>query len=58
MKKLKSVCLFGVHALEDPAAMYMEPTMETTFTVGNAVAMVGGFGQCLSRKNANKYIIQ
>ena len=38
---------------KNPAAMDMEPTMETTFTVGNAVAMVGVFGQYLGRKNAN-----
>ena len=41
-----------------PAAMDMEATMETNFTVGNAVAMVGVFGQYLSQKNANKYIIR
>ena len=43
---------------KSPAAMDMEATMEATFTVGNAVAMVGVFGQYLTRKNANKYIIQ
>ena len=41
-----------------PATMDMEATMEATFTVGNAVAMVGIFGQYLTRKNANKYIVQ
>ena len=41
-----------------PATMDMEATMEATFTVGNAVAMVGVLGQYLTRKNANKYIIQ
>ena len=41
-----------------PAAMDMEATMEITFTVGNAVAMVGVFEQYLSKKNANKHIIK
>ena len=41
-----------------PATMDMEATMEATFPVGIAVAMVGVFGQYLTRKNANKYIIQ
>ena len=53
MKKGKVyVHLESIH-WKTPATMDMEATMEITFTVGNAVAIVGVFGQYLSRKNAN-----
>ena len=37
--------------------MDMEATMEITCTEGNAVAMVSLFGQHLSKKLTNKYIL-
>ena len=40
-----------------PASMDMEATMEITCTEGNAVAMVSLFGQHLSKKPTNKYIL-
>ena len=44
-------------AVNTPASMDMEATMEITCTEGNEVAMVSVFGQHLSKNTTNKYML-
>ena len=44
-------------AVKTPASLDMEATIEITCTEGNAVATASVFGQHLSKKTTNKYIL-